>query len=97
MAPGTEHVRGAYPVVKTLYTAIESLHDAERTYTRAILPRSLVSFCMARYGEKQQKTLELRMRITPGIKYFQIILNSDFVTFVQLKLKLLKKLPIGDF
>ena len=38
---------------------IEGLHYAIRTYTRTILPRCLVSFCVARYGEKQQKTLEL--------------------------------------
>ena len=37
---------------------IEGLHDAIRTYTRTILPRCLVSFCMARYREKQQKTKE---------------------------------------
>ena len=34
---------------------IEGLHDAIRTYTGTILPRCLVSFCMARYRGKQQK------------------------------------------
>ena len=37
----------------------EGLHDAIRTYARTILHRCLVSFDMARYREKQQKTLEL--------------------------------------
>ena len=40
-------------------TWIEGLHDAVRTYTRTILSRSLVSFCMVRYGEKQQTQLLL--------------------------------------
>ena len=34
---------------------IEGLHDAVRMYTRTILPRSLVSFCTARYGGKTTK------------------------------------------
>ena len=33
---------------------MEGLHDAVRTYTRTIFPRSLFPFCMARYGEKQE-------------------------------------------
>ena len=35
--------------------SIEGLYDAVRTYTRTTLPRRLVSFCMARYREKQQQ------------------------------------------
>ena len=37
---------------------IEGLHDAIRTYTRAILPRRLVSFLFGEVHKKQQKTLE---------------------------------------
>ena len=35
------------------WSFIEGLHDAIRTYTRMILQSRLVSFCTAKYGEKQ--------------------------------------------
>ena len=38
-----------------LLRVIEGLHDVVRAYyTRSILPHRLVSFCMARYREKQK-------------------------------------------
>ena len=52
-------------------TPIEDLHDAVRTYARKILQQLLVSFCIAQYGEKQQKLLEFsiyfmeRFKISP--------------------------------
>ena len=38
---------------------IEGLHNAVRTYVSMIFQNLLVSFSTARYGEKQQKALEL--------------------------------------
>ena len=38
---------------------IKGLYSAIHTYMHTILPRCLVSFCMAQYREKLQKTLEL--------------------------------------
>ena len=50
--------------------SIEGLHDAVCTYTRTILPCSLLSFCVVRYREKQQKTLELLIYLTERFKIF---------------------------
>ena len=49
-------------------TTIESLHDAARTYTRTILQHRLVSFCTARYEEKQQKMLKLMIFFMEGFE-----------------------------
>ena len=43
----------AYRVVQTLY--IEGLHDAVRTYTSTILPRSVVSFLYSAVWRKTTK------------------------------------------
>ena len=50
MVPGTERVRRAYCVVKTLYR--EFARRGTHLYAHDF-PRSLVSFCTARYGEKK--------------------------------------------
>ena len=42
-------------MLSACWQPIEGLHDAVRTYTRSTLPLRLVSFCMARYREKQNK------------------------------------------
>ena len=47
---------------------IEGLHDAARTYAPTIFQNLLVSFCTARYGEKQQKTLELLIYFMEGFE-----------------------------
>ena len=37
---------------------MEGMHDALRTYQHTILQHILVSFCTARYEEKQQEPIE---------------------------------------
>ena len=53
MAPGTERVRGAYRVVKTL----EGFHDAVRTpcALRADAMLDIFFFCVARYRKNPEK------------------------------------------
>ena len=47
---------------------MEGLHDAVRTYARTMFQNLLVSFCTARYEEKQQITLELSIDFMEGIE-----------------------------
>ena len=47
---------------------IEGLHNAVRTYSRMIFKNLLVSFCTARYGEKQQKPLKLSIYFMEGFE-----------------------------
>ena len=57
-----------YKIFKLFFLSeknIEGLHDAVRTYyTRTILPRRLVSFCMAWYREKKNNNKRWNFEFT---------------------------------
>ena len=67
----------------TMQHAIEGLHDAVRTYTRRILPRCLVSFCMARYRKKKHaRTFNLLFTASNDFKFPSSVCANILVTLL---------------
>ena len=61
------HTGGDAQAALTLL-AIEGLHDAARNYARTNFKISWFPYCTARYGEKEQKTLELSIYFMEGFE-----------------------------
>ena len=77
------------------YTSIEGLHETVRTKAHKMLQHLLVFFCMAWYGEKQQKKrLNFRFASRKGCNFHQVCvliflpLDCNLVMWYELNKKL---------